>query len=607
MTATIDDQNSTSGVVLSPLQSNTPAQLWQITADGRLLSAIDGTLVAVLGQNYNSESDAQYIALGQSPAQTDSSLQWIYNSDGQLRFINACNGFALNVAGGYAGNNPPIIAYPVESPTPLNDQWTLSPACPLDDILAQPPVPFPQFIDDQAIAYSDINVMLDVVDVRSEYTSQDAPFAEWYAKITTAPYPNNVQPEDWLAVMTQVANELTAADSITKLFGNYQSYQNSLFSENNNLLTQLVTDAGMETGSSTGGLGLAIFEGVMYTTLEMMGPVGAVLGNLMMAGINIGLAATDDTSISPDPFQVAYSDLLSQLRENFIALEKITSNMETTILTDWGKMSATFADICLLSGPNSLAWPDTLTLQMEESALPGYTIASMQMLLPAKYQIYQIQETNGSQLPGVPSDAQWVQWDSWSELLKSNIWTKYWIADSSNVNAYPSQNAMDDLKNANVSASDFYQGLAGWGFARSYPFNAGALPGVDTNGLVITVTNLTPNPLTVSAAPNSGQGVTVNGPSSQTLQPYGKVSFIGYYTDGLAIDITATDQNLAGGAGQVASFTAHQHLCVMEAGDVWVDGQTANSGYQLTTPICNSGSFANGCPGAVQVGICFGK
>jgi hypothetical protein len=606
MTAVIDEQNGTNGVVLSPLQVQTPTQLWQITADGRLLSAADGTLVAMLGQNYESGS-GQYIVLAPSPAQTDDSLQWVYNGDGQLRFINCANGHVLNVAGGYASNNPPVIAYPIENPIPPNDQWTISPACPLDVILAQPSVPFPAFSGDQAIAYSDINTLLDVTDIRSEYVNLNSPFSNWQVTIQTASCPSNVQPADWQTVTSQVSRELTAVVAINKLFSNFNEYQGELFSVKHAQLTQLGTDAGMEQGTTTGGLGLAVFEGVMYTSLEMMGPVGAVLGNLMMAGINIGLAATDDTSISPDPFQVTYSALLAELMKNFNALATITGNMQTAILTDWGKMSATYADILLTAGPNSLSWPPLLTADMIASSLPGYTIASMQMLLPAKYQIYQIEETNGSPIPDVPSYAQWVQWEAWSELLKSNVWKKYWIADSSNVNAYPSQEAMNDVWEANTSASDFYQGLSGWGFARSYPFNMGTLPGVDANGLVITITNLTANPLTVNACPDNGQGVTINGPSSEILQPYGSVSFIGYYTDGLAIDITVIDQNLRGGPGQVASLTAHQHLCVMEAGDVWVDGKTQNSGYQLTTPICNSGSFANGCPGVVQVGIFYGQ
>jgi hypothetical protein len=188
--------------------------------------------------------------------------------------------------------------------------------------------------------------------------------------------------------------------------------------------------------------------------------------------------------------------------------------------------------------------------------------------------------------------------------IGNNTWNKYWIATPGNWTEYPSTEAMQVVWGAGVAESDFFQGLGGWGFARSYPCQLDNLssPGVDCNGLVITITNQTPNPLTVNASPNNGQGVTVNGPSSQTLQPYGSVTFIGYHVSGLAIDITITDPNL--GTDSVAKFTAHQNLCGMAAGDVSVDPPSTSMGYQLTTPICNSGSFANACPGTVQIGIC---
>jgi hypothetical protein len=167
---------------------------------------------------------------------------------------------------------------------------------------------------------------------------------------------------------------------------------------------------------------------------------------------------------------------------------------------------------------------------------------------------------------------------------------------------------MNDIWNLGVTYSDFFQGLAGWGFARSYPTWQDSLIGTNCNGLVITITNQTPNPLTVTASPNDGKG-TISGASSQTLQPYGSVSFVGNYYNapwnggGLAIDIVIVDPNL-GQSSQVAYFLAHQHYCQDEGGEVWVDSQSQGIGYQLTAPICNSGADLDSYPGAVQIGIC---
>jgi hypothetical protein len=628
--ATLED--GTSSVVLSPMQRNSSNQLWQITPDGRLLSATSGNPVVTLGSNYNWGPNGNYIAVGPSPANTDSSLRWVYNGNGQQMFLNASNGLALNVDGGAAYANAPLITYPAQSPTPADDIWTLSPAGPLDAIMAASPVPFPPFTGGEAAAYADINSQIGSqpyipnFDVRSQYTNLAAPLSDWFSIVNdmpVGPCPNGVDPTawplDWQSVVKQLSAELTAADSIQKLFAQYSDFHTKIFADDGTMLNALITDAGMKVGdnkTNVGGIVLSVFEGVLYTALEAVPgatPIAqiasktcAVLGNVMMGGINIGLSTANrgGGSISPDPFQVVVSDLWTQLSGNFEALLTTIGNMEDTILTDWGKMETTYR-ATLSTGPGSLAWADTLTPSLISAAKPGYTISVMQMLLPVSYQIFQYQANDDSALSGPDSNAQWIQ------SIGNNTWNKYWIATPGNWNEYPSDQAMEDVWNAGVARSDFFQGLAGWGFARCYPSKQGPSPGVDCNGLVITITNLTPNPLTVNASPSDGQGgVTVNGPSSQTLQPYGSVSSIGYYTsgpgipNGLAIEITITDPNLAG-SGPVASFTSHQNDCLAAGADVWVDPPPATSmGYQLTSPICYSGSFANSYPGTVQIGIC---
>jgi hypothetical protein len=101
----------------------------------------------------------------------------------------------------------------------------------------------------------------------------------------------------------------------------------------------------------------------------------------------------------------------------------------------------------------------------------------------------------------------------------------------------------------------------------------------------------------------SVRGGLIIGATSQILAPYGSASLVGYYDGGLAINIAISDPNLAT-SPYVAGFTAHQHACDGEGGNVWVDAISSSLGYQFTTPICNSGSFWDLYPGAVQAGIC---
>ena len=605
-------QAGTSNVVLSSLQTGSASQLWQITPDGRILSATEDNPVMTLGSPLGGGENGNYIITAPSPLNTDSTLQWIFND--QNMFINASSGLALNVQGSSANQNTPLITYAVQSGPPNDEVWAINPASTMTGIMALPPLPLPAFPGDQETAYTTIcqqlvPPLLPVPDLRSQYTNNAVNLSPYLSQILNMPHPpSGIQQADWNTVVAQLTEEITAAMNIQALFSNYFGFHTAMFADKGVTLAKLITDAGMDQGGNTmnvGGIVLSVFEGVLYTGLEAVPGVGAaakvcaVLGNVMVAGINIGMSTANrgGGSISPDPFQVAVSDLEGQLSGNFEALLTAMSNMEETILTDWGKMQATYSAI-FSTGPDSLAWPSNLTASLVTNAMPGYTISVMQMLLPAKYQIFQYQANDDdSPLTDQYSSAQWVQ------SIGNNTWNKYWIATPGNWNEYPSDEAMQDVWNASASQSDFFQGLAGWGFARCYPSKQGPSPGVDCNGLVITITNQTPNPLTVNASPNSGQGVTVNGPSSQTLQPYGSVSFIGYYTTGLAIDIAITDPNLAA-SSPVATFTAHQHECVAAAGDVWVDSTSKSMGYQLTTPICNSGSLANSFPGTVQIGIC---
>jgi len=87
----------------------------------------------------------------------------------------------------------------------------------------------------------------------------------------------------------------------------------------------------------------------------------------------------------------------------------------------------------------------------------------MQMLMPANYQIYQIQTYDDSAVPNVPANTQWVQ------QVGESTYNKYWIATADNWNTLPYSDTMGDIWNMGVTYSDFFQGLAGWGLRAAIP------------------------------------------------------------------------------------------------------------------------------------------
>jgi hypothetical protein len=597
-------QQGTTNVVLSSMQASSSNQLWQIAPDGRILSATPdmnyyGNPVMAPGAQLGGGQNGNYMGAFFPPVQTDPTLQWIFNE--QNMFINASNGLALNVQGSVTNQNTPLITYAVQSGPPKNEVWSISPSSVMTDIMAAPPVAFPVFTGDQETAYTSICQQLNVTDLRSEYPILDSGLSN-YLSLLQGPNlqrPPGVTVADWNCVVAQLTKELMAAIDIQLLFSNYGSFDNERYSIQDTTLNQLFADAGMDQGSKTeslGGIFLSVFEGLIYTGIEALPEQWPVLGNLMETAISISLSAANrgGGSISPNPFYVAYSDLAGELSGNFAALLTTMGNMEDAILKDWGKMQATYIAIGS-TGPDSLAWPDTLPAALVNASLPGYKISVMQMLLPAKYQIFVYLVNENSAVPGAPESAQWIQ------QVADNQWCKYWIATPGDWSEYPSDEAMSDVWDSGVARSEFFLGLDGWGFARTFPVYENSSIGTDCHHLVITITNQTPNPLIATASPTP-EG-TVTGPTSQTLQPYGSASFVGKYEQGLAVDFAISDPNLVG-SSQVASFTGHQHKCSTAAGDVWIDSQQIHLGYQLTTPICYRGSFAKGFAGAAQIGIC---
>jgi hypothetical protein len=390
--------NPGTNVILYPLQANSDNELWQITSDGHIVSAMASGLVLDLGDPITWDGQFSVVSNAWSYP-TVSSQQWTFNNEGMI--VNQKTNSVINVNNASTIPGTQIVTYGVQSGSSAADEiWYFNtPSYPLNDILAQAPQPFTTFTGGQAEAYVYINTQLGLAppagDLRSQYINTDLSdtFAAWSTAIRFMTPPEGVSIDDWNAVVNQLTTELTAVSSVQTLFINFNMYYGDVFDDNGALLNKLGTDAQMEEGSSTqvGSTILSLFEGIAYTVLSAVPGLGegldicAVLGNLMETAVAVGTnAANAQTSISPSPFSVAYSDLWGTLSSNFVALLNITSNMATTILSDWGKLQATYGKTLSL-GSDSLAWPEQLTAQLVAQAVNAYTIFVMQMLLPVQF------------------------------------------------------------------------------------------------------------------------------------------------------------------------------------------------------------------------------
>ncbi|KAK9489444.1 hypothetical protein V1508DRAFT_428033 [Lipomyces doorenjongii] len=598
----LDLQNSTASsatqVVIVEQVPGSGTQKWMIIPDGRVLNYRGEQLVLGLGGPLGNGTNYVNVQTQGMPAIDDE--LWVPQPDGHYQ--NSGTGRYLTVS----GNQPTPGSYLVTSDLGqgLSGQlFSTLPPNALGSILTAGPQPFPEFhaSSDQLAAYSYINQQLvtsgDFLgDLRATYINTDltANYSDWVTQIRELSCPGTISLDDWTQVSNQLQAELQAVSAVQTLFTNYSTYHSEEFTGQLALVQGLIANAGnTNDGPRIGGVVLAVISGVLYTVLEAIPGGGAavnafaVLGNIVQAGINIGVAVQGAGQISADPFQAEVGELWTTLNTQFNNLLAATAAMETAILSDWGKLSMTFT-LINSTGPDSLAWPPDLTPQLVTASTPGFTVSIMQMLMPAKYQIYSWIQNNANEFSGVSPLVQRI------ESNGDGSYTHYWIAAAADWSDYPIDDAMNACFAAGDDGWDFFHSANGWTFAQVY---CNYQPDC-SDYLSVTVSNQTYNPLNIVLTMVEGE---YRGNANPTVYSYMSSSLLGYYYDGLSMQVDIYDPNVSSDSA-VASFVAHQHNSVFEGADCWVDSQNQNSGYSLGLPVCNIGSFQDSS-GAIQVTV----
>lgn len=537
------------------------------------------------------------------------------------------------------------------------NRWFPYPNYPLDTILNEPPLQFPKgTTQDQVTAYDYISSQLlgvatsslptctfpngyGYTGVRCQYTSAVANFSQYQATLTNmVDFPSlyassaGVPVDTFSQVATQVQTEVDDVVVVDSLFSDLNDANQDLGISESTGLNLYLTDA---LGSTTAannvkGTTAAVLNGILYTVLSAgPGPLG-VFANLMETGINATEAATQGSVQLGNPFQVAANALWTQLNTQFLSVLDTLADMQTAIVTDWGYLQ-NVAALTKVSGPGSLNWQDDTTKNVTDQANKSWAVTSMQMLLPARYQLYRLTaQANGDLItypntnngyvpdPAPPSYAQYAQLVG-EQNISYSLWNQYFIADSKF--NYPSEAALqNDVFDNGGSPYDLFLSTNGWDFTTNdYYLNCW--------GAITTITNWTEKPMSVIANPQQGK-LGGNGDSlflrptgnlssddpvgtveyvSLPLAPYGSVSFGSAYwyqdafNSGLEIYFQVWDYAYSSTAS-IISFTTHQHSCG-STDQTWVDPiyYDPSGNYRYTTPSIVTQSGSN--PGAISVGV----
>lgn len=154
-------------------------QLWAITPDGLIINQSTGLALNVAFAD--SSPGSQVITW---PAASGGANQQWTLQNGQI--VSGLGGNVLDVASTDAG-----AAVVINPPNGATIQtWQLVPANIFGDLMALPAQPFPQFTDEEAIAYMSISESLSgTADIRSQYTNTNFSFTAALTQLVSLPIP----------------------------------------------------------------------------------------------------------------------------------------------------------------------------------------------------------------------------------------------------------------------------------------------------------------------------------------------------------------------------------------------------------------------------------
>jgi hypothetical protein len=573
--------------------SGADSQNWIITPDGRILNS-DNVNWLLTTQNGTSD----LMVLNQSQP-LSSSQQWTYGAD---YIANVGSGQYIDI-----GSNGSAIVAP---PPPPSSFWiTKLPPDPLTPVATAGPQPFSDFqiTEGQSQAYAYIVQTLNqqgyfTGDLRATYTNLDftANFASWGVEIESGiPCPEGISQADWGAVCTQLSLELQAVAATQTLLINYQVLHDGVFSAQQAMVSSNISLLQLEDTVNVNGHAWMICDNIFYTILESIPFVNfplnpfAIFGNLLQSVINITTAVTSGPGqVPPDPFQKQVSEYWDQLLDNFTAILTSTGDVFTAILSDWGKLSATYA-LINATGPDSLNWqPDTYN-QVVSGVEPGFFMATIQMLMPGKYMIYSKIQDSDSPLSGIPAQCQTIV-----SYPDQGVWIVSWVGDRSNQNSYPDPDDVMGVifKNTNgYPPQEFFQAAGSWGFLMAETGSAGC----GSSFVNVTLSNQSYQLLNVAMDPKDA------GLKGATLAPYGSAS-IGdsWGGEGLNMYFSVYDPMISTTSDPVITFEV---TLTSETGSVpQVLNLSTNSGYYVSPPLINLGTdpeWSWGTVSSVQMSV----
>lgn len=561
---------------------NSSLSTWQFAWPGYIVSATNPEIVLSVWWD-ETTTTFNVVAYPRQPGPQPFQL-WTAMPDGAL--VNRKNGQAMTVSGTAPGST--VITTTLSGSPTKTQQWEFSPGTVLQTVLAQPPAPYPEAATQgETKAYTYINQSLGLSPdrLRAQYANLAAPLASYQSRLNALPPPppsDDVSTSEWTDVVGQLNDELTAVIAVQTLFQQVTALYLELSQAQAMALSEAVTAAELPDGMQTTvkpkkkgkwGWLTEIVEGLVYTGLNVAGGIYGdpnagkqlfsltnglpCIANMFETGFNAGQskltydASAKGSRAAASKLQTVLKNIYNyelsvlQMQQTLLSVFQASGSalgeIETLILTDWGKLQAVYRMIRTPGGISSLYWPSTMTPMLADQMLPGYTTGVLQALMPANAD-FNITAT--LHIEAIPKQPTGLSPDG-TQFVEDN--------EDGTQNAYTTsanQEVMAMVWGNGTDPADFFRGVNGWELPVVYQIVSGTPLTLFENvsaDIVISMQNFTDQELhlVIDCYGLLGQISSLNSGSKANckviIPAYGVSAFAGtayyFYDTQLGVDV----------------------------------------------------------------------
>lgn len=496
---------------------------------------------------------------------------WTATNDGLL--INNETGWALcanTAAEGTTLSTSGIGKSDSHNPEIDLQLWEFGAGKALQTLLVQPPLAYPALPagPNEQSYYTQISNYLGLpLGLRSQYMNLSAPLSSYQTGMNAyimEQTPGAVPAGDWLTILRQLNKELTAVIAVQQFFLQAGAFHQALNLAQSMMLSEMITACKLSSSSIVNPQKKSkswiwdLCEGIIYTSLNIAGssfgdpelgkqasdlnklakngfPIMANLTSTTFNSGQAGLGARSQRNKDSAILQAIYSYEMSvlQLQESLLTVFEASGNalaqIETLVLSDWGKISAVYEMTKMVGGADSLYWTPNLSPIMAKSLLSSYASRVLQILIPAIKGVY----ISGSPFSGYPIRNK--------NALKLNTEGNGMSAEnvdqssSSWVTVNISEQVLNLLWSNGTKPLDFFRQTHGWDcIPMQYPnLIYSDNDGKPTEGaVVVTIQNCTTQAFTVGLVIVNRSGnleaLAGNLNVSRKLKPFGLAQFAAY-------------------------------------------------------------------------------